>query len=147
MGGFRFLFLGSFRHRLRVVRVAAFGFAFFLTGALSSAAFAGDCIGCIVQEVSGNVGIGTLAPLNKLEITGASVATDNSGTGNAGIFSITTGTGISHDNKLEFGVHDSDYSWIQALQAGSAFRNLVLNAGGGNVGIGTATPSAVASPV
>jgi hypothetical protein len=33
------------------------------------------------------------------------------------------------------------YGWIQALEQGVAYRNLILNGAGGNVGIGTASPS------
>ncbi len=88
----------------------------------------------------GNVGIGTTSPLQKLSVTGTSSVVPT-GSGAEGIFAITTGTGIYSDNKLEFGVHDGDYSWLQALQATSGWRNLVLQGGGGNVGIGTTNPA------
>jgi hypothetical protein len=84
---------------------------------------------------NGNVGIGTAAPLAKLSVVGVSAVEDQ-----VGIFQITTGTGIDTDDKLCFGVHDGDYSWIQAVQPGTLYRNLVLNPRGSKVGIGTTSP-------
>jgi hypothetical protein len=40
-----------------------------------------------------------------------------------------------------------DYGWIQCIHQGTAYTNLVLNAGGGNVGIGTTTPGSKLSIV
>jgi hypothetical protein len=109
--------------------------------ALASQAFwTGLLTGNISNLNTGNVGIGVTVPLSKLEVTGASAATDP-GNGTTGIFSITSGTGLSSDDKLEFGVHNTDYSWIQAVKAGTGWRNLVLEGTGGNVGIGTANPA------
>jgi hypothetical protein len=85
---------------------------------------------------TGNVGIGTKTPQVKLSVTGAS----GTNTSSEGIFQITTGTGANTDDKLQFGVVDSNYSWIQATKPGTAFRNLILNGLGGNVGIGTTNP-------
>ena len=63
------------------------------------------------------------------------------GTGLGGIFHITTGTGVQLDDKLMLGVVDGDYSWLQAIDADVGFKNLCLNPGGGNVGIGTTVPT------
>ena len=88
---------------------------------------------------AGNVGIGTTAPSSKLTLAGvSSPATD--ALGGAGIFHISTGTGVTTDESLFMGVHDGDYSWIQAVKAGVATRTLALNPNGGNVGIGTSAP-------
>ena len=87
---------------------------------------------------SNNVGIGTTAPLAKLSVTGASSAGDTSD--QIGIFQVTTGTGANTDNKIIFGVHNGDYSWLQALQPGASTRCLLLNPMGGNIGIGPAMP-------
>ena len=43
---------------------------------------------------------------------------------------------IGYDNTGNFG-------WIQALEQGTAYRNLILNGAGGNVGIGTSSPAAL----
>jgi hypothetical protein len=88
---------------------------------------------------SGNLGIGTTTPLCKLAVTGTSGAQDGSGT--EGIFQITTGTGANTDDKLQFGIVDSDYSWIQAVDPGTINRKLILNGAGGNVGVGKTNPS------
>lgn len=42
-------------------------------------------------------------------------------------------TQIGYDNT-------SNYGWIQALEQGTAYTNLILNGAGGNVGIGTTSP-------
>lgn len=87
---------------------------------------------------TGNVGIGTKTPQVKLSITG----TSGTNISTEGIFQITTGTGANTDDKLQFGVVDSNYSWIQAAKPGTTFRNLILNGLGGNVGIGTTNQTA-----
>ena len=88
---------------------------------------------------TGNVGIGTTSPGVRLTVTGPSQGTTPAGT--AGIAQITTGTGLDNDDKLQIGVLDGAYSWIQAVKAGVAYRSLALNALGGNVGIGTTSPA------
>jgi len=94
-------------------------------------------------DTTGNVGIGTVNPFTKLMIVGASAAQYGGGTD--GIFQIAVGT-ASGDAKLQFGVVDGDsstgHSWIQSVETSSGYRNLVLNPGGGNVGIGTINPAA-----
>ena len=85
---------------------------------------------------TGLVGIGTTTPQYKLSITaGSSTPSDFSGS-----MVITTGTGAYTDESLLMGVHNSDYSYIQAAKPGTSVRNLILNGAGGNVGIGTTTP-------
>lgn len=87
----------------------------------------------------GNVGIGTTTPQQKLAVTGVSGA--QAGGGSNGIFQITTGTGANTDNMMQFGFVDGSYGWIQSLKPGTAFYSLALNPGGGNVGIGTVSPT------
>jgi hypothetical protein len=93
---------------------------------------------------SGYVGIGTTAPNNKLTVVGASTPASFANSG-GGLFQISTGTGANTDNMLLFGVHDTDYSWIQAAKPGTDVRNLVLNSSGGRVGIGTISPNSLLS--
>jgi hypothetical protein len=88
----------------------------------------------------GKVGIGTsIAPHQKLTVTGPSGAAD--GVLSNGILALTTGTGALADTKLLFGIVDDDYAWIQPADYGVAYRDLALNPNGGNVGIGTTSPS------
>jgi hypothetical protein len=104
---------------------------------------AGTAVERMTFDINGNVGIGTTIPLTVLQIIGSSQAGGGvNGTSGDGIFRISTGTGISTNNALFFGVHDGDYSWIQASQPGTNYRNLALNPNGGNVGIGTVSPGA-----
>ncbi|MFZ2907697.1 MAG: hypothetical protein WA014_00940, partial [Minisyncoccia bacterium] len=93
------------------------------------------------NETNKRLGIGTASPNVKLSVTGTSGA--SAGSGSNGIAQITTGTGATTDNMLQFGVVDGSYSWIQAIKPGTAYYNLALQPGGGNVGIGTTTPSSL----
>jgi hypothetical protein len=88
---------------------------------------------------SGNVGIGTTSPVQKLTVIGLFGAPATSGTAQDGIarFGQSSGNGC-----LDFGFGDP-YSWIQSRDASSYATNynLSLQPNGGNVGIGTTSPS------
>jgi hypothetical protein len=94
----------------------------------------------VLNPNGGSVGIGALAPFNRLTVKSANSPYTDSSSGTAAI-QIATGVGGQTDESLLFAVSDSGYSWIQAIKAGTAARNLVLQAFGGNVGIGSATPT------
>ena len=83
-----------------------------------------------------NVGIGTTSPNSRLSIGGV----DN-GSG-VGVLELFTSGGTN----LKLG-GNIDYSWIQShsskpLRINELGNNVILNLGGGNVGIGTASPGA-----
>jgi len=90
----------------------------------------------------GNVGIGTDAPILKLVVKGASSYPATTGTAQTGVFRLTGGTGLY--NVLDMGINEStDTAWIQATRANSlsTYDKLLINPYGGNVGIGTTSPS------
>jgi hypothetical protein len=88
-----------------------------------------------VDTVGNEVGIGTMAPLAKLEVVSSSQAATDRSTH----FELSTGTGLLTDEKLVFGISDGSYSWIQAVKQATGYRNLSLNPSGGNVAIGRTT--------
>jgi hypothetical protein len=94
-------------------------------------------------DASGNLGIGTssLAGM-KLVAKGANGYPATSGTTQTGVFRISGGTGVY--NVLDMGVNEStDTAWMQATRANSlaTYDKLVINPYGGNVGIGTTSPT------
>jgi len=102
---------------------------------------------------SGNVGIGTSSPVNKIQANYSPVAiaslTANTGTAstNWNRNAFLMGTGASASNALAFGVSgtaNDRKAWIQSGHpdtAASSLGIISLNPLGGNVGIGTTSPS------
>jgi hypothetical protein len=86
---------------------------------------------------SGNIGIGTTSPTQKLDIVGSYGAPDDDG----GMLKIR-GPGVG-PTQLNFGVSaDGGYGWIQATDiAVDDDRDIILGPLGGKVGIGTTSPS------
>jgi hypothetical protein len=83
---------------------------------------------------AGNVGIGTTSPGTKLVIVGGDDAAG------VGVLEIQTTGGTN----LKIG-GNSTYSWIQSHNSNPLYinqlgNNVILNSGGGNVGIGTTSP-------
>jgi hypothetical protein len=100
---------------------------------------------CVISSnyLIAQTGIGTTAPINKLDIFAAKA--DPATTGATANGNLRLGATVSGNHVLDFGVSSSStYSWMQARDKsayGTSY-NLVLNPNGGNVGIGTSTPTA-----
>ncbi|MDP3402582.1 MAG: hypothetical protein Q8S35_01335, partial [bacterium] len=86
---------------------------------------------------AGNVGIGTTTPNAKLQVAHNATYSSDVGAGLM-VSNATTPT------KSLFVGYDSaiDASYLQSSQAGVGVKSLLLNPSGGNVGIGTITPTA-----
>lgn len=93
-------------------------------------------------KAAAQTGIGTTTPVNKLQVETTVADAANSGTSANGNLRLSGTTG-SH--VLDFGLSSfSTYSWLQSRSRsnyGTNF-NLILNPNGGNVGIGTTSPTA-----
>ena len=91
--------------------------------------------------LTAQTGIGTTAPVNKLQVETATAEPATTGLAANGNLRLSGTTG-SH--VLDFGLSSAaTYSWLQSRDKSNYATNynLVLNANGGNVGIGTTTPS------
>lgn len=97
-----------------------------------------DTAGAVRLTISpyGNVGVGTTLPSAKFEVSKDSNYTDYS----TSAFHISSS---SNPGKQIRAGYDSaiDAGYVQVAHTGVATKSLVLNPSGGNVGIGTATPS------
>jgi hypothetical protein len=89
---------------------------------------------------SQSVGIGTANPAARL-----SVVQDITTTAEFGSFGQFTVQGATNSSKLlSFGFNTAtDVGFIQAMVNGTSYNNLLLNARGGNVGIGTICPGKI----
>ena len=83
---------------------------------------------------TGNVGIGTDSPLGKLQVTLPAYTNEDTNSQQA-IFGVDSGYGV------RVGYNETDNKgYINVLQPAVAWGDLVLQSGGGNVGIGTDSP-------
>ena len=89
---------------------------------------------------SGNVGIGTTSPSLKLHTVGVAGLPQSSGTSQVGAMRLQTGTSTV---SMDMGLNSGSGGWIQTTNANDLSFNypLLLNPNGGNVGIGTDSPS------
>ena len=84
--------------------------------------------GFVYDNSTGNVGINTLSPYEKLEVAGA-ISAGGGWSANGSQGSVTT---------MGF---QSGYGFVQAVDWGAEYKILALNPNGGNVGIGTTSPT------
>ena len=95
----------------------------------------------LTASTGGNVGIGTTSPLVKFVNSGATLApTPTLGSGSIGANAILSANGLYG---LYTGVSNTGDVWqqVQRNDANTAVYNLLLQPSGGNVGIGTTSPS------
>jgi hypothetical protein len=96
-----------------------------------------------IMRIQGNgrVGIGTTSPASKLEVYDSANANSVTITSDGANQQFLIRRYSNTNEQLIFGVHSSDYSYIQAVEQNVSYRALSLNPDGGNVGIGTSNPS------
>ena len=89
-----------------------------------------------VTYFGGNVGIGTTSPYGTLHVFTETDDTDESTN-----VALTLGSSASGKMKMYFGINDANnYTYIGSVETAIAYRNLVLQPNGGNLGIGV-TPA------
>ncbi len=90
-------------------------------------------------SAAGNVGVGTASPSGKLQVLSSS---PDRNTNTQLILSDST----NNLKQLRMGWNNTtDYAYVQSTIFGTSANNLVLNEAGGNVGIGTTSPTATLS--
>ena len=97
---------------------------------------------------NGSIGIGTTSPAVKLNIRGDEGQPGTSGTTQNGILRVHAGSTEGWGETLDMGMHvgtsgPASYAWLQATNTSNLAinYNLALNPNGGNVGVGTTSPS------
>lgn len=99
-----------------------------------------DVIGNDNLLVEGNIGIGTKSPQAKLDLRGNQIIYNDNSTGTSnGQFNIYGATTTSKQLWVALDT-TNNYGAIQSYLQGYGGLPLLLNPGGGNVGIGTTTP-------
>ncbi len=91
----------------------------------------------------GNVGIGTASPEGLLELSGANISFPNSTGSTQGLGLRQRLSTIAGSVVLDSGLNGATNAWIQSTNRSNLSINypLALNPNGGNVGVGTSTPS------
>jgi hypothetical protein len=93
----------------------------------------------MIIDQSGNVGIGTTAPMLTLHVAGPVGLPASSGTTQTGIIRVQNAAG---NGVLDQGQISGGGSWLQAADKTNLGQNysIALNPNGGNIGIGTSNP-------
>jgi hypothetical protein len=96
-----------------------------------------------VVNASGNVGVGTGTPSSKFDIVGDLTVIKTAAYNNTSNYNFRF-SDPTDTNKTLWGGYDTsvDAGFIQATLVGTAHKNLLINPNGGNVGIGTTSPTA-----
>ncbi len=99
------------------------------------------CFMLLSGSVWAQTGIGTTAPVNKLEVVATTADPANSGSSANGNLRLGGGPSVVH--VLDFGLSStSTFSWIQARNKTYGTNYILgINPLGGNVGIGNSTPN------
>jgi hypothetical protein len=94
----------------------------------------------VISNANGNIGIGMSSPIFPLQVKTNSAATSQALQLNTTEWTTTVGSAF----QVGFGASSGNtYSEIRALSEGyNAWNNLVIQSGGGNVGIGNTSPAA-----
>jgi len=94
----------------------------------------------MVITEDGNVGIGTVTPNGRLQITGGTANASDLATSYSAA-AVTLVPKSTSGYSLAFGSGPNDFPYIQMSASGSAASNMSLQPYGGNVGIGEASPA------
>ena len=92
-------------------------------------------------DSNGNVGIGTSSPSQLLHVNGGQGRISTSSKASSNAYLTLGSTDASNPMELIFGNTTNSYWSIQSVEQGVANRNLAINPSGGNVGIGTSSPT------
>jgi len=99
----------------------------------------GAAASAMVIDTSGNVGIGTAAPVAKLGLVGGTSNASSLATAySLAAFNITPKSTSGYS--LQFGSGPGDFPYIQMSAGGLASGDITIQPYGGNVGIGTTSP-------
>ena len=95
----------------------------------------------VIQQGSGDVGVGTAMPIFTLQVSGTDHYNLDGGTGGLALSDAVTPTEKLFEG-LDSSLGTNGSGYLQAVKTGVAYDPLLLNPNGGNVSIGTTGPNA-----